>query len=42
MYYIYIHNVLYMHVEGELRGEWIYVYVWLDPITVPLKLSQHC
>ena len=23
-------------------GEWIYVYVWLSPFTVHLKLSHHC
>ena len=27
---------------GELRGEWIHVYVWLSPFAVHLKLSQHC
>ena len=27
---------------GEFEGEWIHVYVWLNPSTVPLKLSQHC
>ena len=27
---------------GEFGGEWIYVYVWLSPFTVYLKLSQHC
>ena len=26
---------------GELRGEWIHVYVWLSPFAVYLKLSQH-
>ena len=26
---------------GEFGGEWIHVYVWLGPFTVPLKLSQH-
>jgi len=25
---------------GELRGEWIHVYVWLSPFIVHLKLSQ--
>ena len=24
---------------GEFGGEWIYVYVWLSPFTVHLKLS---
>ena len=23
-------------------GEWIHVYIWLSPSTVPLKLSHHC
>ena len=27
--------------EGNLGREWIYVYVWLSPFTVHLKLSQH-
>ena len=27
---------------GESGGEWIHVYVWLNPFTVHLKLSQHC
>ena len=27
--------------EGEFRGEWIYVYVWLSPFTVHMKLSPH-
>ena len=27
---------------GEFRGEWIHVYVWLNPFAVHLKLSQHC
>ena len=27
---------------GESGGEWIDVYVWLRPFTVPLKLPQHC
>ena len=27
---------------GECRGERIYVYVWLSPFAVHLKLSQHC
>ena len=25
---------------GEFGGGWIYVYVWLSPFTVHLKLSQ--
>ena len=28
--------------EGEFRGEWIHVYVWLNPFAVHLNLSQHC
>ena len=29
--------------RGEEFGrEWIYVYVWLSPLAVRLKLSQHC
>ena len=27
---------------GEFRGEWIHVYVCLNPFVVHLKLSQHC
>ena len=27
---------------GEFGGEWIRVYVWLSPLAVRLKLSQHC
>ena len=27
---------------GEFGGEWILVYVWLNPFAVHLKLSQHC
>ena len=26
---------------GEFGGEWIHVYVWLNPFTVHLKLPQH-
>ena len=26
---------------GEFEVEWIYVYVWLSPLAVHLKLSQH-
>ena len=26
----------------EFGGEWIHVYVWLNPFAVHLKLSQHC
>ena len=26
---------------GEFGGDWINVYVWLNPFTVDLKLSQH-
>ena len=26
----------------EFGGEWIHVYVWLSPLAVHLKLSQHC
>ena len=28
--------------EGEFRGEWIHIYVWLSPFTVYQKLSQYC
>ena len=28
--------------EGEFRGEWIHVHVWLSPFTVHLKISQYC
>ena len=27
---------------GEAGEEWMYVYVWLSPFAVHLKLSQHC
>ena len=27
---------------GKFGGEWIHVYVWLHPLTVHLRLSQHC
>ena len=27
---------------GEFGGEWILVYVWLNPFAVHLKQSQHC
>ena len=27
---------------GDFGGEWINVYVWLNPSVVNLKLSQHC
>ena len=33
---------MWQPVGGEFRGEWFYVYVWLSPFTVHLKLSQHC
>ena len=26
---------------GEFGGEWIFVYIWLSPSAVYLKLSQH-
>ena len=29
-------------IGGEFGGEWIHVYVWLNPSAVHLKLSQHC
>ena len=29
-------------IGGEFEGEWIHVYVWLNPYHVHLKLSQHC
>ena len=29
-------------VGGEFEGEWIHVYIWLNPFVVHLKLSQHC
>ena len=28
--------------RGEFGGEWIHVYVRLNPFVVHLKLSQHC
>ena len=27
---------------GEFGGERIHIYVWLNPFTIHLKLSQHC
>ena len=27
---------------GEFGGEWIYIYVWLNPFALYLELSQHC
>jgi len=27
---------------GEFGGEWIHVYVWLNPFATYPKLSQHC
>ena len=27
---------------GELRGDWIHVYIWLSHFAVYLKLPQHC
>ena len=27
---------------GEFGGEWILVYVWLNPSVLHLKLSQYC
>ena len=27
---------------GEFEEEWIFVYVWLSPFPIHLKLSQHC
>ena len=27
---------------GEFAGEWMHVYVWLNPFAISLKLSQHC
>ena len=29
-------------IGGEFGGEWIHVYVWLNPFAVHLKLSQYC
>ena len=29
-------------VDGKFRGEWINVYVWLNPVAVHLKLQQYC
>ena len=26
----------------EFGGEWIEVYIWKNPFTAHLKLSQHC
>ena len=28
--------------EGKFEGEWIYVYGWLSPFAIHLKLLQHC
>ena len=27
---------------GEFEEEWIFVYVWLSPFPIHLKLLQHC
>ena len=27
---------------GELGGEWIHVYIWLNPFAANLELLQHC
>ena len=27
---------------GKTEGEWIHVYLWLNPLAVRLKLSQYC
>ena len=27
---------------AEFGGEWMHVYIWLNPFTVHLKLLQHC
>ena len=27
--------------EGEFKGEWIHVYVWLNPFSVDLKILHH-
>ena len=27
---------------GEFGGEWTHVYIWLSPLAIQLKLSQHC
>ena len=31
-----------VQMEGGFRGEWIHVYVWLNPFIIHLKLSQRC
>ena len=28
--------------EGEFGGEWVYMYAWLSPFAVHLKLPQLC
>ena len=36
-------NSLLFEAPGKpLWGEWIPVYVWLSPFTLPVNLSQHC
>lgn len=36
--------MLYGSLDGEasLGGDWVHVYVWLNPFAIHLKLSQDC
>ena len=36
------HNVMCRNAGFNVRGEWIHIDVWPSPITVHVKLSQHC
>ena len=35
-------DLMYSTWNSAQWGEWIHVYVWLSPLDVHLKLSQHC
>ena len=35
-------NAVAAWIGREFGGEWTHVYVWLSPLTVRLKLPQHC
>ena len=37
------HGYLHKHIHVDFKGgEWKHVYLWLSPLAVKLKLSQHC
>ena len=37
-----VHAHLEIQVAQRFGGEWMHAYVWLGPLAVHLKLSQHC